>query len=211
MQSVGILSYRDIVSNPSKELKRQEKIIDNKIEQAIGEMKLRKREIMNVVKKDPRKFSASNIKLKVVIQKRPSRFEEKIKNDSTENCHLEELLMSKRFPVQQSGRSPIEPSISEVPALPLIPKGRRRRRVAKGVNLRDFNNAFIVSPRFINDPVTRQSNNILTPRRQLTEDLIFGRGKVLGGEKGRALPIQYQEFKYKLQNHLIQAIKEYDT
>ena len=170
-------------------------------------MKLRKREIMNVVKKDPRKFSASNIKLKVVIQKRPSRFEEKIKND----CHLEELLMSKRFPVQQSGRSPIEPSISEVPALPLIPKGRRRRRVAKGVNLGDFNNAFIVSPRFINDPVTRQSNNILTPRRQLTEDLIFGRGKVLGGEKGRALPIQYQEFKYKLQNHLIQAIKEYDT
>ena len=126
-------------------------------------------------------------------------------------CDLEELLITKRFPVQKSGRAPIESSISEVPALPLIPKGRRRRRVAKGVNLRDFNNAFIVSPRLTNDPVTRQSNDILTPRRQLTEDLIFGRGKVPGGEKGRALPIQYQEWKYKLQNHLIQAIKECDT
>ena len=174
-------------------------------------MKLHKTEIMNLVKKDPKKYSASNIQLKVLIEKRPPRLQGKIKNDSTGKCDLEELLMSKRFPSQQSGRSLIEQSISEVPALPLIPKGRRRRRVAKRVNLRDFNNAFIVSPRSTNDPVTRQNNDILTPRRQLTEDLIFGRGKVLGGEKGRALPIQYQEWKYQLQNHLIQAIKKYDT
>ena len=175
-------------------------------------MKLHKTEIMNLVKKDPKKYSASNIQLKIMIEKRPPRLQGKIKNDSTEKCDLGELLMSKKFPNQQSGRSSIEQSISEAyPALPLIPKGQRRRRVAKRVNLRDFNNAFIVSPRLTNDPVTRQNHDILTPRRQLTEDLIFGRGKVLGGEKGRALPIQYQEWKYQLQNHLIQAIKKYDT
>ena len=48
---------------------------------------------------------------------------------------------------------------------------------------------------------------ILTPRKQRTEDLIFGRGKVIGDEKGRALPIQYQECKNKLQNRLIKSIK----
>ena len=79
MQSAAILSYRDKVSNPLKELKRWEKIFDNKIVQAI-EMKLCKTERMKVVKKDSRKFSAFNIQLKVVIEKRLSRFEGKIPN-----------------------------------------------------------------------------------------------------------------------------------
>ena len=53
----------------------------------------------------------------------------------------------------------------------------------------------------------QESVLILTPRKQRTENFIFGRGKVRGGEKGRALPFQYQECKYKLQNRLIKSIK----
>ena len=159
-------------------------------------MKLRKREIMNMVKQDPRKFSALNIQLKVVIEKRPSRFEQKIPNESTEKFDLEKLLKkqskSPRWPPLVTHKLPQVPTRSKNSTMGMTKK--RVRRYAESHS----------------GPRVSAESLIPTPRRQRTEDLIFGRGKVLGGEKGRALPIQYQECKYKLQNRLIQSIKKYD-
>ena len=220
-------------------------------------MELRKTEIMNVIKKDPTKYSASNIQLKVLLMKRPPRLVGKTRDGSTGKYNIEKLLKSdsssipplvgpKLQPASNGGMKAfifdgpkfrgarqkrirryaeshslpelsagefIVPNTSEVPVLPVIPEERRRRRAAPCVDSKEkFNIAYIVPPvRLPNDSVTRQSNDILTPRRQQTEDLIFGRGKVLGGEKGRALPIQYQECKYEIQNQLIQAMKKYDA
>ena len=192
----------DEVSNPIKELKRQEKIIDEKIAQAIEEMQLRKTEIMDVIKKDPKKFSVSNIQLKILIEKRPSRFHGGIPNDSAEKHNLEDLLISSRPSI-----SPRWPPLvnHKLPKAPNRPKkttmGTTPKRIRRNAESHDG-----FSPRKVST-----GNLILTPRRQRTEDLIFGRGKVLGGEKARALPIQYQECKSKLQNRLIQSIKHYDT
>ena len=40
-------------------------------------------------------------------------------------------------------------------------------------------------------------SSIKNPQRQKTKDLIYERGKVLGGEKGRELPSQYHETPHK--------------
>ena len=40
-------------------------------------------------------------------------------------------------------------------------------------------------------------SSIKNPQRQNTKDLIYERGKVLGGEKGRELPSQYHETPHK--------------
>ena len=192
----------DKISNPVKELKRQEKIIDEKIAQATEEMQLRKTDIMDVIKKDPKKFFVSNIQLKVVIEKRPPRFHGKIPNDSAEKYDLEDLLISERssisprWPPLVTHKLPQASNRSKNTAMGTTPKRIRRNA--------ESHDGF--SPRKVS-----AGNLNLTPRRQRTEDLIFGRGKVLGGEKGRALPIQYQECKSKLQNRLIQSIKHYDT
>ena len=162
-------------------------------------MKLRKTDIMNVTKKNPKKFSASNIQLKVVIEKAPSRFQGMIPNYPTEGYDLEELLTSKgpsispRWPPLVTHKLPQASNRTKNTAMGKTPK--RIRRNAES-----------------HSPQRRSVGDLkLTPRRQRTEDLIFGRGKVLGGEKARALPIQYQECKIKLQNRLIQSIKHYDT
>ena len=140
-------------------------------------MKLRKTEIMNLIKKDPKKYSASNIQLKILIEKRPSRLEGKIKNDSTEKIDLEELLISKRpsisprWPPLVTHKLPQASTRSQKSSMGMTQK--RVRRYAESHS----------------KPRVSAENLILTPRRQRTEELIFGRGKVLGGEKGRALPI----------------------
>ena len=155
-------------------------------------MQLRKTDIMNVIKRDPQKFSVSNIQLKVAI-------EGKIPNDSAEKYDLEDLLLSNRpsisprWPPLVTHKLPKAPSRPKKTTMGTTPKRIRR-------------NAESHSP-----PKLSAGNPILTPRRQQTEDLIYGRGKVLGGEKARALPIQYQECKSKLQNRLIQSIKHYDN
>ena len=197
-----VLGHVDKVSNPVKELKRQEKILDEKIAQAIEEMTLRKTDIMNVIKKDPKKFSASDIQLKVVIGKGPSRSKDMIPNYPTEGFDLEDLLTSKRpsisprWPPLVTHNLPQASFRSKNTAMGTTPKRIRRNAESHdGFAHRKVSNG----------------NLILTPRRQRTEDLIYGRGKIVGGEKGRALPIQYQECKSKLQNRLIQSIKHYDT
>ena len=165
------------------------------------EMQLRKTDIMNVIKKDPKKFSASNIQLKVVIEKRPSRSQGIIPNYPAEEYDLEDLLTSNRpsilprWPTLVTHKLPQASTRSKNTTMGTTPKRLRRNSESHdGFSSRNVSTG----------------NLNLIPRRQRTEDLIYGRGKVLGGEKGRALPIQYQECKSKLQNRLIQSIKHYD-